>query len=599
MPKPIRVEQQFTEEQKDKVIKLYSNNATQKEIAEYLGVPRRTAMKLCHRLGLERNASEAGKLKIKSALDNPETLQVIEQMRNDGKTLAEIVEVVGGSISAVHRLCDKYKLSLKNVDYEAAARGYNKGLTLKQLAEMYGVSSQSMHAGLKKQKVKFRPPIMEFEGHKPRSEKLNKDTLVKDYERLGSLSKVAEKNVCTLQYVKNVLVDAGIQIRTSSEVLTGSGNPFFGKKHPSEIARACAEIGAEAGKKFWENNPDYAVVVAAKQKAIWADLEKRKAHSELISRLRKEGKCNSFKGEISTRFGFIKFDSSYELALIELLEDDCRVVHIERDFDLIEYDYNGARYYVPDFRIWLNNGDFLIVEVKSDWYAKQPKEIEKIKAGFGQFVDKFAVLNKENIGEITARIDLAINPLEFDFSDITILEVSSVDYLRFYGCFHYLGRTGRRGFTLGAYISDRLIACCTIAPISRNDIAKKQGVTPSEIRELARFCVHPDFHKKNLGSWFLSRATKTYKNMNPNVIKLVSFADTTVGHQGTIYKAAGWEKDGEVKPNYHYVKDNKRHHKKRIWDLAKGVGVSEKEYAINEGFQKVKEAKKIRFVLNI
>jgi rubrerythrin len=55
------------------------------------------------------DASEAGR----SALDNPESLQIIKQMRNDNKTLAEIAETVGGSISAVHRLCDKYGFSLK------------------------------------------------------------------------------------------------------------------------------------------------------------------------------------------------------------------------------------------------------------------------------------------------------------------------------------------------------------------------------------------------------------------------------------------------------------------------------------------------------
>lgn len=39
-------------------------------------------------------------------------------------------------------------------------------------------------------------------------------------------------------------------IRTASEVLSGNGNPFFGKKHPDHIKKLCKEIGSVAGRKF-------------------------------------------------------------------------------------------------------------------------------------------------------------------------------------------------------------------------------------------------------------------------------------------------------------------------------------------------------------
>lgn len=600
MPSPIPVNDRFSDSDKALIRNLFDSGLTQKEIADKSGVPRRTIMKLCKVLGLSRSTSDAGYIGTKSDLDKPDILKRIADLRSSGKSLSEIVSSVGGSVSAISRLCNKYGIlpQPKPYDYTKIAEEYEAGCTLTRLSEKYGISVESIDRKLNRMGVKLRPPIMRFNGYHKHEIPLNKDKIATDYLEFGSLSKVAEKHNCTMTYVRTILEARGIAIKTTSEMMSGDGNPFFGKKHSEEIAKYCAEIGSISGKAFWEQNPDYAVVVSQKQKALWSDLEKRRTDSKLISKLRQDGKCNSHKGSIRTRFGQIQFDSSYELAFIEKCNNDRRIMHLERDFALVEYDYNGPRIFVPDFRIWLENGDFLIVEMKSEWLARQPKEREKIKAGFDAFVDKFFVLDNSNLDELSGRLSAILQPIEFDFNDLVVLEVSKSDYLRFYGCFHYLGRTGRHGFTLGAYLSDRLIACATIGSITRNEIAKKQGVTPSQIRELARFCIHPDYHKYNFASWLLSKTTATYREQNPEVLKFIAFADTTVGHIGTMYKAAGWKLDGSTKSSYHYEdKSGKIIHKKTVWNNAKSKSITEEQYAISEHYIKVKESPKNRFLL--
>ena len=428
---------------------------------------------------------------------------------------------------------------------------------------------------------------------------LDRHAVLASYTELGSMSKVASRFNCTVQAIKNILLAHDIVPQTASEILSGSGNPFFGKSHPKDTREFCALMGAIHGTKFWEDHPEYIEVVRAKATEHWSDLTRRAEDSKRISELRAAGKCGSRKGSVKSRFGEIAFDSSYECEFVEFCEQDHRIVFVERDFELVEYEYEGKRNFVPDFRLWLSNGDFLIVEIKSDWYSKKPKERQKIIAGFGKFFDKFMVLShKRDFTEVSSRINSSLTPVDFSFNDLKLRSIESDLYTQFYGLFHYIGKSGRRGPTMGAFLDGRLIAAATIGSITRAEMAEKQGLTQSEMRELVRFCIHPDFHKPNFGSWLLSRVVAEYKANHKDVKMLISFADKSHGHAGTIYKAANWIYDGETGPSYHYVDQSGLvHHKKTIYNLAKGLGISERDYAVEFKFQRVAELPKSRFLL--
>ncbi|MGC1687459.1 MAG: hypothetical protein WA734_17670 [Candidatus Acidiferrales bacterium] len=63
--------------------------------------------------------------------------------------------------------------------------------------------------------------------------------------------------------------------------------------------------------------------------------------------------------------------------------------------------------------------------------------------------------------------------------------------------------------------------------------------------ELARLYVM-DTEPFNSETWFMSRAIKFIKANHPQVEALVSYADPSAGHSGTIYRAANWEVDGRT-----------------------------------------------------
>lgn len=187
-----------------------------------------------------------------------------------------------------------------------------------------------------------------------------------------------------------------------------------------------------------------------------------------------------------------------------------------------------------------------------------------------------------------------------DFQDIVINPVSIEEYREFFDKHHYLGCGGRRGFALGAYYNGQLIAAALIGSITRAEMAFKQGLKPNEVRELARFCVHPDFHVQNLPTWFLSRMVKRFVYEFPAIKLLISFADTTQGHEGTIYKASNWLFDGFTGRSHHYLdKDGNILHKKTIYDLSRKVKKTEKQYATDMGLAKVFHKRKKRFLLHL
>jgi len=70
------------------------------------------------------------------------------------------------------------------------------------------------------------------------------------------------------------------------------------------------------------------------------------------------------------------------------------------------------------------------------------------------------------------------------------------------------------------------------SPVARN-------IDPNTVLELRRYAINEKC-PKNTASWGLSRMVKLIKKKFRNIILLISYQDTEV-HDGTIYKASGWE----------------------------------------------------------
>ena len=177
----------------------------------------------------------------------------------------------------------------------------------------------------------------------------------------------------------------------------------------------------------------------------------------------------------------------------------------------------------------------------------------------------------------------APDAINFSFDDVYIDPISETDDMRvFLSAYHYLPAVVGK-YRVGAYIGDKLVACCLFG-IPRN--------RASGDLELTRLCIHPQYQKKNFGSWLISRAVATL----PKGKKLVSFADTTAGHTGTVYKAANWDFDGEVEPDYWYEsEDGFVMHKQTLYRRACKLSTKEADYAADNGYSKRWGGKKLRF----
>jgi len=123
------------------------------------------------------------------------------------------------------------------------------------------------------------------------------------------------------------------------------------------------------------------------------------------------------------------------------------------------------------------------------------------------------------------------------------------------------------------------------------------GLEKSEMLELTRFAISSFVHNHNLGSFFLSKLI----NFVPHGTKsIVSYADPSAGHYGTIYKAANWKFAGDTKPSYFYVNgEGWKMHKKTLYNQAKAMHMNENEFATKFNYKRVNSPPLKKYKLEI
>lgn len=118
---------------------------------------------------------------------------------------------------------------------------------------------------------------------------------------------------------------------------------------------------------------------------------------------------------------------------------------------------------------------------------------------------------------------------------------------------HYLHRRAPASHCFGLYDREHLVGAVTFGtPPSRHLQQSVCPSNPSRVIELNRLWTLDEL-PKNTGSWFVSRALKA---LPPLLVP--SYADTSVGHYGYIYRAlnfhyAGWTDMERRTPRLDYV----------------------------------------------
>ena len=529
------------------------------------------------------------------------------------------------------------------LDVEQLRRDYESGLSLRQLATKYGTSKLTVRRKLQKIGVKTKSSseaLKNVDLQKVSARRFDDEKILGAYKS-SDVGQLAKRFKTTSEAIVKILNRNGIHIKVNhSEInrkLADSVKQSWdhadfllnlyvheklscdemaklfgvdpetirGKLEGYDIKRrTIAESSSLAASK-----PVNRQTRSVASKRMWDDAEYVRKIRRQIPNIRQ--KCSEaikrawersdYRNKVLEKMARWSHTSNLEHIVNGIL-DDLQIAHSKvrpggYEFDVaIEADQ-------------LKQDKGLLLEVNGlYWHVKKGNRDEEKRRYWSENLSdkyRFEVLWEHEFAahcsifqQLIAKLGVSVQQIDFDLSKIDVREVSSNEAERFYNKYHYL-TSSRSGRHYGAHLNDKMIACCSFSHPTRMEIAERLNVDFNELRELTRFCICPIYQKKNLASCFLSKAINVFKKNFPEIKKLISFADQTVGHVGTIYLASGWKEDGETVESYHYAKDGMLWHKRTIWQYAKSIGMMENNFIDFFGIKKVNELPKKRFLLNI
>lgn len=278
--------------------------------------------------------------------------------------------------------------------------------------------------------------------------------------------------------------------------------------------------------------------------------------------------------------------------------------------------------FIPQFEVGLYTWDFflpehsVLVDVDGEYWHSSKERIAKDQAKltyteryFSQYkafrIEEKNFLNPKMVDKILQSMTGALPEPEvhdFSLSEVIVSRIGGKGepvspYSDFLDAFHYAG-SGRAGVSVyGAHVGQTLVGVCKFNSVTRAEVASSRGLMCKQVLELDRFCLHPSYQKKNFASWFISRCINLVFSELPHVLELVSFSDETFGHSGTIYRASNWMMVGRTRPSYHYMDvSGIAINKKRVYDIASKLKMTEAEYVKKHGLERFVEKPKIKFV---
>lgn len=373
-------------------------------------------------------------------------------------------------------------------------------------------------------------------------------------------------------------------------------------------------------KKSWETNKDQKLMLL---------------HSpQVLSKLRDKCKTVEFKQKVSINTKKLWQSQEYRDKMWKIWHDEefikrQAIVRANRspgskqqDILYAILDDYGIRY-IKEFPIGFyafdclipKQGDMqrpLLIEVQGDYWHSLPGAINRDKSKatylrtyFPEYDLKYLwehEFNNKDRVENLLKYWLGIfkcKLIQFDFDDIEEKNIEYKEAEIFISKHHYAGRI-RSGINIGYFLGDELIAVIIYQHPVRLETANKQNLAYKQILELSRLAIHPKYQVKNLASNLVSRSIRFISRYKLEVKMLISFADSTYNHLGTVYKATNWDLDGEVDPDYWYV-DDKGYvcHKKTLWNHAKSLRMTENEYCKRYDYNKIWGGKKLRYIYRL
>ena len=113
-----------------------------------------------------------------------------------------------------------------------------------------------------------------------------------------------------------------------------------------------------------------------------------------------------------------------------------------------------------------------------------------------------------------------------------------------------------------------LIGAMMYGKIAMANVWKKYSESENDLIELRRLCCIDDT-PKNTESYFIG-STLRWLRKNTDIKRVISYADTTYSHEGTIYKASNFKHVGMTSKGKVIMYEGKRYHDKTIRTKYKG-----------------------------
>lgn len=469
------------------------------------------------------------------------------------------------------KIDDKYDESVKN----EIRMMFNNGITQKEIGEILEIPRRTIgklckKMGLSRSRKDTANLVLKSDLDDP--EIINK---IADWRKEYSLSEIAMKLSSSISAVQRIC-----------------------KKYNIDVPENFNELQSKRMLAAWTDEKKAQASIDSQSRVTD---EIRQKLSDSSKKLWKDGKYKQIQSERRASQSWSV--SSIQNQFYEIL-DDLEIQYF-REYDNKPNDPETViGPYNFDCMIPRSNKADLLIECQGDYWHSLNKAVVKddqkksyINNNFPNYELKYLWEHefkcKDKIYELIkywmgiSNIDL----IDFDFNDAHITNINVKTANKLLDKYHYLSGCGRGGIIYGVFVDGNLVAVCAFSSLLRGNMPYDKDKT----RELSRFCIHPRYQKKNFGSWIIARCIKI---LPVKISKIISYCDTTFNHDGALYKACNFKLDGEVRPDYWYVNEDRWiMHKKTLYNHACKMGMKERDFAEQNGYKRIYGSKKYRFIL--
>ena len=257
------------------------------------------------------------------------------------------------------------------------------------------------------------------------------------------------------------------------------------------------------------------------------------------------------------------------------------LVYLERSIGKLKYDI-----VVPSHK-------FCIEFHGLTWHSKPGKKQEDkqkyknaIQNGYTMMViyeDEWMTKSQQVSDIILNRLNLQ-QSIKLRPSECEIQNINSRQADEFYTQFHYIGGAQAK-INIASIYNQKIIACMSFKRPTRQS---------KHDWELVRMAANPKFHIH--GIW--SKLLKVFKSKY-DFQSIVSFSDNRL-FTGKVYEKMRFKLDGEIRPDYYWVKGKHRYHKSRLRKRNHiKESQTESQLRISQGYHKIWDLGKKRWVLII